>query len=71
MNIENVIHNENLTLKPLPPKILYCSVCKTDFISYLKMNAEFYKTCDDCRHKIRLQGSQKEKMPGTEHGKKS
>ena len=32
MNIENVIHNENLTLKPLPPKILYCSVCKTDFI---------------------------------------
>ena len=38
MNIENVIHNENLTLKPLPPKILYCSVCKTDFISYLKSN---------------------------------
>ena len=55
MNIENVILNENLTLKPLPPKILYCSVCKTDFISHLKMNAEFYKTCDDCRHKIKLQ----------------
>ena len=46
MNIENVIHNENLTLKPLPPKILYCSVCKTDFISYLKLNAEFYKTSE-------------------------
>ena len=30
MNIENVILNENLTLKPLPPKILYCSGCKTD-----------------------------------------
>ena len=52
MNIENVIHNENLTLKPLPPKILYCSVCKTDFISHLKLNAEFYKTCDECRNKV-------------------
>jgi hypothetical protein len=30
MNIENVIHNENLTLKPIPPKILYCKTCKTD-----------------------------------------
>ena len=55
MNIENVIHNENLTLKPLPPKILYCSVCKTDFISYLKLNAEFYKTCEECRNKTKLQ----------------
>ena len=60
MNIENVILNENLTLKPLPPKILYCSVCKTDFISHLKMNAEFYKICDDCRHKIRLQAGNTE-----------
>ena len=32
MNIKNVIHNEKLTLKPLPPKILYCKVGKTDFI---------------------------------------
>ena len=55
MNIENEIHNENLTLKPIPPKILYCKTCKTDFISYLKMNAEFYKTCSECRRKIRLQ----------------
>ncbi len=55
MNIENVILHENLTLKPLPPKILYFSVCKTDFISHLKLNAEFYKTCDECRHKLRLQ----------------
>jgi hypothetical protein len=36
-------------------KILYCKTCKSDFISYLKMNAEFYKTCSECRHKIRLQ----------------
>ncbi len=52
MNIENVIHNENLRLKPIPPKTLYCKTYKTDFISYLKMNAEFYKTCSECRHKI-------------------
>ncbi len=51
MNIENVILNENLTLKPLPQTILYCSVCKTDFISHLKMNSEFNKTCDECRNK--------------------
>ncbi len=55
MNIENVIHNENLTLKPIPPKISYCKTCKSNFISYLKMNAEFYKACEECRHKIRLQ----------------
>ena len=55
MNTENVIHNEILTLKPIPPKILYCKTCKSNFISYLKMNAEFYKTCSECRHKIRLQ----------------
>ena len=56
MNTENVIHNENLTLKPLPKPILYCTVCKITFISYLKLNAEIYKTCDSCRHKIRVQG---------------
>ncbi len=55
MNIENFIHNENLTLKPIPPKILYCKTYKSNFISYLKMNAEFYKTCEECRYKIRLQ----------------
>ena len=55
MNIENVLLNENSTLKPIPPKKLYCKPCKSNFISYLKMNAEFYKTCDECRHKIRLQ----------------
>jgi DNA-directed RNA polymerase subunit RPC12/RpoP len=51
------METENVTLKPIPPKILYCKTCKSDFnfISYLKMNAEFYKTCSECRHKIRLQ----------------
>ncbi len=41
MDIENVILHENSTLKSLPPKILYCKTCKSNFISYLKMNAEF------------------------------
>ncbi len=39
MNIENVILNENSKLKPLPPKILYCKPYKSNFTSYLKMNA--------------------------------
>ena len=39
MDIENITLNQNLTLKPIPPKILYCKPCKTNFISYLKMNA--------------------------------
>ncbi len=56
MNIENVILDENLTLKPLPPKILYCKPCKSNFTSQLNMNAEFYKVCDECRYKTRLQG---------------
>ena len=57
MNIENISsQNKILTLKPLPPHILYCKRCKTEFTSSLKMNAEFYKTCDQCRHEIRVQG---------------
>ena len=43
MDIENITLNENLTLKPIPPKLLHCKTCKTNFISYLKMNAEFIK----------------------------
>ena len=61
MNIENISINEKLTLKPLPKPILYCTVCKITFISYLKLNAEFYKTCDNCRHKIRVQGRKQRK----------
>ena len=36
MDIKNISFNEHLTLKPLPPKILLCTKCKTDFTSYLK-----------------------------------
>jgi hypothetical protein len=61
MNIENISINENLTLKPLPRPILYCTVCKITFISYLKLNAEFYKTCDNFMHKIRVQGRKHKK----------
>ena len=51
MDIENIFLNENLTLKPLPPKS-YCKVCKSNFISYFRMNVvQYYKTCDECRHK--------------------
>ena len=56
MNIENISNNEKLTLKPLPKPLLYCTVCKITFISYLKLNAEFYKICEQCRHEIRVQG---------------
>ncbi len=44
MDIKNTSLNEHLTLKPLPRPILFCTVCKITFISYLKLNAEFYKT---------------------------
>ena len=56
MDIKNISLNEHLTLKPIPRPILYGTVCKITFISYLKLNAEFYKTCDNCRHKMRVQG---------------
>ena len=61
MDIENITLNENFTLKPLPPKIINCGSCKTNFISCLKTNAEFYKTCEGCRYKIRLQGKKHRK----------
>jgi hypothetical protein len=56
MDIKDTSLNKHLTLKPLPPKILFCAVCRTDFTSYLKTNSEYYKTCNKCRHKLRLQG---------------
>ena len=41
---ENILsQNKILTLRPLPPHILYCKRCKTEFTSSLKMNAEFLK----------------------------
>ncbi len=36
MDIENITLNENLTLKPSPPKIVHCNSCNTNFISRLK-----------------------------------
>ena len=45
-----------LTLRPLPLQELICPTCRQPFISRLKMNAEFYKTCSECRYKIRQQG---------------
>ena len=45
-----------LTLTPIPPQTRVCHVCKDLFISRLKMNAEFYKSCSECRYKIRQQG---------------
>ncbi len=31
MDIKNITLNEKLTLKPLPPIILYCKMCKSNF----------------------------------------
>ena len=45
-----------LTIGPLPPIELVCTICKQTFISRLKMNAENYKTCSECRYNIRQQG---------------
>lgn len=45
-----------LTLGPIPLQERICPTCKLIFISKLKMNAEFYKTCGGCRRKIRQQG---------------
>ena len=49
---------ENLkgSLAPLPPQERVCFICRQLFISRLEMNAEFYMTCDGCRHKMRQQG---------------
>ncbi len=55
MDIKDRSPNDILTLKPLPPKILFCTVCKTDFTSYLKTSAEYSKICNECRHEIQLQ----------------
>ncbi len=45
------------TLKPLPPKIIDCGVCKKSFVSTLRLTGYFYKTCDECRCKINKQGA--------------
>ncbi len=45
-----------ITLRPIPPQERICSQCKQTFVSWLKMNAEFYKTCSECHYNIRQQG---------------
>jgi len=47
---------ENITLKPLPPQIYNCSACKNQFLSRLRVNGKFYRSCDDCRNKSLKQG---------------
>ena len=42
---------ENITLKPLPPKIIICTVCTKAFLTRLRLNGLLYKTCDDCRER--------------------
>ncbi len=54
MDIKNMALNEKLNLKP--QKISNCRRCKSNFISELKMIAEYSKTCNECGHKISLQG---------------
>ena len=49
-------HVNILTIGPLPPQERVCIICRQLFISRLKMNAEFYMTCDGCRHKMRQKG---------------
>ena len=44
------------TLKPIPPQLIHCSVCTKSFLSTLQLTGYIYKTCDECRHKTRLQG---------------
>ena len=39
------------TLKPLPPQLIYCSVCKKSFLSTLRLTGYIYKTCDECKNK--------------------
>ena len=43
------------TLKPLAPERKLCAYCKNIFLSFLKLNGEQFKTCDDCRYKNKIQ----------------
>ena len=48
---------KNITLKPVPPEIVICCVCKKTFESTLRLNGKFFQSCDECRHKSRKQGA--------------
>jgi ubiquitin C-terminal hydrolase len=49
--------SEKPTLKPIPPEIINCSNCNKTFVSTLRLNGKNYRTCDECRHKSRIQGA--------------
>ena len=49
--------SEKPTLKPIPPKIINCSVCRKPFLSTMRLNGINYKSCDECRYKSRKQGA--------------
>ena len=41
-------------LLPIPPENKICPICKNIFISFLKLNAKPYITCDECRLKFKF-----------------
>ena len=45
------------TLKPIPPQIIECCVCKKTFSSTLRLNGTFYRSCNECRNKSIKQGA--------------
>ena len=51
------METENITLKPIPPKIINCSACKKTFVSTLRLNGKFFQSCDECRKKSIKQGA--------------
>jgi hypothetical protein len=36
------METENITLKPIPPKIINCSACQKTFVSTLRLNCKFF-----------------------------
>ena len=50
------MESEPLTLKPITSPTLNCRIYNNKFISHLKMNCTFFKTCEECRFKSRKQG---------------
>ena len=41
--------DNTLLLKPIPPEIKTCPTCKLIFLSFLRMDAKQFITCDDYR----------------------
>ena len=51
------METENITLKPIPPKTIVCRTCRETFLSTLRLNGKFYKSCYECRKKSIIQGA--------------